>query len=85
MGCHRRTGWPQQLVSPKVPFVEQDQQFLVECAGGGVGEHEAFQFGFAIEPVVGAPAEQFLEIIEIVGAYRLANFDCSRRVTGFPE
>jgi hypothetical protein len=72
-------------MSPQVAFVEQDEEFLVVGSGVGIGENECFEFGFTGEPVGGLMTKKLVKIIEVVVADLIANFDCTRRMTGLAE
>ena len=58
MSGHGGAGGAEQHLRPQVALVEQLNEPLVIGAGVGVGEDEAFELGFALEPRVGPVAEE---------------------------
>ena len=72
-------------MGPKIAFVEQHEKFLVVGSGIGIGQHECFEFGFTGEPISRSMTKKLVKIVEVVIADLIANFDCTRSMTGLAE
>ncbi len=73
MAGHRRAGGAEQHLRAQVALVEQLHELIVERAGVGIGEHEALELGFALEPRVGAVAEELVQVVEVVARHRVGD------------
>lgn len=85
MRGHRRSGGTEQLMGPEVTGVEQHEEFLVVGTRCGVGQDEGFQLRLSCGPVLGAMAEESVEIVEIGLIDLVADLDGPGCVTRLPE
>jgi hypothetical protein len=72
-------------VGPKIAFVEQHEEFLVVGSGIGIGQDKRFEIGLARKPISRSMTKKLVKIVEVVVADLIANFDCTRSMTGFAE
>jgi hypothetical protein len=85
MPGHGGAGGTQEHLRPQVAFVEQLNEYLVVSAGVGVGEDEALQVGFTVEPGFGSVAKDLPQVVEVGGRNGIADLIGTGRVPSQTE